>query len=200
VGDFDEIIFATGYRRSNPFLVDYHNSTIVGTDEPEVEVAPIVTDGTHLRSLHWTGHYISDPTLAFTGGSPFNLVRFQALVFAKVWSGKAKLPCEERLWAEYAGAKRSFERENFSSLGQEALTRLFIVWLNNASLEFGGRLLSPRPLQDREAFVYWSSKAWEPDFTSSANFVEYENVPRSEWGPLPPALQGLKSSDADEDW
>lgn len=43
-------------------------STIKGLDEPETEVAPIITDGTHLRSLHWTGHYIDDPTIAFAHG------------------------------------------------------------------------------------------------------------------------------------
>lgn len=42
--------------------MDY--STIKGRDEPETKVAPIITDGTHVRSLHWTGHYIADPTLA----------------------------------------------------------------------------------------------------------------------------------------
>lgn len=45
------------------------SSTIVGSDEPDVVVAPIITDGTHIRSLHWTGHYIPDPTLAFAQGA-----------------------------------------------------------------------------------------------------------------------------------
>lgn len=82
-----QIILATGYRRSNPFLVDFHNryesineirpltihsscvgSTITSLEEPETKVAPIITDGTHVRSLHWTGHYIDDPTLALTTG------------------------------------------------------------------------------------------------------------------------------------
>lgn len=82
-----QIIFATGFRTSLPFLADYHNkcelylvpsstlladavaflaSTIKGHEEPDTKLAPIITDGTHLRSLHWTGHYIEDPTLAFT--------------------------------------------------------------------------------------------------------------------------------------
>ncbi|KAF9502620.1 hypothetical protein BS47DRAFT_1177804, partial [Hydnum rufescens UP504] len=92
IGGFDEIIFATGYLRSHPFLVDFHNSSIIGRDEPEVKVAPIITDGTHLRSLHWTGHYINDPTLAFTNVRPWTLGRYQSLGFAKTWSGKARLP------------------------------------------------------------------------------------------------------------
>jgi len=44
-------------------------SSITGFSEPETLVAPIITDGTHLRSLHWTGHYINDPTLAVAAGT-----------------------------------------------------------------------------------------------------------------------------------
>jgi len=201
VGNFDEIIFATGFRRSNPFLADYHNSTIIGTEEPEVKVAPIITDGTHIRSLHWTGHYINDPTLAITGGTSFILVRYQALAFAKVWSGKAKLPNEARMWEEYPGAKRMSQIEPFGTPGQQALTRLFITWLNNASLEFGGRLISPWPIENREQMVYFADKVLEPGYTSSANFVEYENMPRDAWGTLPPTLkEGSGDYWADEDW
>lgn len=43
---------------------EFFSSTIVGFDEPETKIAPLITDGTHVRSLHWTGHYIDDPTLA----------------------------------------------------------------------------------------------------------------------------------------
>lgn len=44
--------------------------TIVGTDEPDVEVPPLLTDGVgeRVRSIHWTGHYIPDPTLVFAPG------------------------------------------------------------------------------------------------------------------------------------
>ncbi|KAF8309304.1 FAD/NAD(P)-binding domain-containing protein [Clavulina sp. PMI_390] len=66
---FDTIILATGHRRSLPYLVGLHNSTIRGRDEPETVVDPIITDGTHVRSLHWTGHYIADPTLLFCNGA-----------------------------------------------------------------------------------------------------------------------------------
>lgn len=52
-----------------PYAISY--STIVGYETPDTKVAPIITDGTHLRSLHWTGHYIPDPTLAFMNGTNF---------------------------------------------------------------------------------------------------------------------------------
>jgi len=186
IGGFDEIIFATGYRRSNPFLIDFHNSSIIGRDEPEVKVAPIITDGSHLRSLHWTGHYIDDPTLAFTNVRAWTMGRFQSLGFAKAWSGKARLPSREQMWAEYPGATRSLFSGEFGSLGEEARNRLWLVWLNNASLEFGGRLVSPWPIEYREAFVYYANTAWEAGYTTSRNFTEYENTPRDQWttGPI----------------
>ena len=80
-----------------------------------------------MRSLHWTGHYIDDPTLAFATSRGFNIPRrfvralispvilvvwdmaaFQSLGIAKVWSGKARLPSAERMWKEYPGAGNDF--------------------------------------------------------------------------------------------
>ncbi|KAF9511431.1 hypothetical protein BS47DRAFT_1486839 [Hydnum rufescens UP504] len=153
---------------------------------------PIITDGTHLRSLHWTGHYINDPTLAFTNVRPWTLGRYQSLGFAKTWSGKARLPSQEQMWAEYPGAKSSVTSHAFGSLAEEAQNRQWVAWLNNASLEFGGRLVSPWPIElrtlfstraiaYREAFVYYANTAWEAGYTTSRNFTEYENTPRDQW-------------------
>ncbi|KAF9511430.1 hypothetical protein BS47DRAFT_1383429 [Hydnum rufescens UP504] len=207
IGGFDEIIFATGYLRSHPFLVDFHNSSIIGRDEPEVKVAPIITDGTHLRSLHWTGHYINDPTLAFTNVRPWTLGRYQSLGFAKTWSGKARLPNQEQMWAEYPGAKNIVSIHPFGSLLEQAESRLWVAWLNNASLEFGGRLVSPWPIEYREAFVYYANTAWEAGYTTSRNFTEYENTPRDQWrtetiARIPPADEGACDWEwgCEEDW
>jgi len=105
------------------------------------------------------------------------------------------------MWEEYPGAKRMSQIEPFGTPGQQALTRLFITWLNNASLEFGGRLISPWPIENREQMVYFADKVLEPGYTSSANFVEYENMPRDAWGTLPPTLkEGSGDYWADEDW
>lgn len=62
----DRIIFATGFGYSFPFLPQYHNSSI-RCDEGVSGGAlhPIVTDGTHVRSLHLDLFYIEEPTLAF---------------------------------------------------------------------------------------------------------------------------------------
>lgn len=59
-----------------------------------------------------------------------------------------------------------------------AVVRQFVVWLNNESLELGGRLVNPWPLQyvqylvlsvvvshfllsKREIFVYYANLEWE---------------------------------------
>ena len=66
----DHILLATGYRYSYPFLPIYHNSSLgVNDTAPTDGVQPIVTDGTHLRSLHLDAFYIPDPTLGFINGS-----------------------------------------------------------------------------------------------------------------------------------
>ncbi|KAF8312913.1 FAD/NAD(P)-binding domain-containing protein [Clavulina sp. PMI_390] len=142
VSGYDYIIFATGYRRSNPFLLDLHNSTIQGLAEPETRIAPIITDGTHVRSLHWTGHYIDDPTLGIMKALPWTIARYQALGFARVWAGKARLPSQERMWATYPGAGKELKALHGS---EEHAARYFITWLNNEALEFGGAFVEHYP-------------------------------------------------------
>lgn len=50
---------------------------------------------------------------------PWTLGRFQALAFAKTWSGKALLPSTEKMWSEYPGPKRSLFKGGFGELGEE---------------------------------------------------------------------------------
>ena len=66
ISGIDHIIFATGYRYSFPFLPQYHNSSL-GRNEtaPRSLQQPLVTDGTHLRSLHLDLFYIEEPTIGF---------------------------------------------------------------------------------------------------------------------------------------
>lgn len=82
----------------------------------------------HLRSLHWTGHYIPDPTLALATGMNHQYYRvshqqltfgcpahswdtgvYQALTFAKTFGRKARLPSIPRMWKEYPGAGKELE-------------------------------------------------------------------------------------------
>ncbi|KAJ7028600.1 FAD/NAD-P-binding domain-containing protein [Mycena alexandri] len=122
----DEMILATGFRGYAWFPP---NST---TKRPE--------------NIHWTGHYIPDPTLAYTFGRPWTLGRYQSYGLAKVWEGSARLPTseqmklEEEYWREWLG---------------EAVFRRYITWLNNASLEHGGRFVEPPPIENLEVLKYY---------------------------------------------
>ncbi|KAJ6555342.1 FAD/NAD-P-binding domain-containing protein [Mycena vulgaris] len=122
----DEIILATGFRG---YALFPPNST---TRRPE--------------NIHWTGHYIPDPTLAYTFGRPWTLGRYQSYGLAKVWEGSARLPTseqmklEEEYWREWLG---------------EAVFRRYITWLNNASLEHGGRFVEPPPIENLEMLKYY---------------------------------------------
>ena len=79
-----------------------------------------------------------------------------------------------------------------------------MVWLNNESLEFGGRLVTPWPIENREKFVYYAEQAWEAGYTTSDNFTRWENVPRREWkvvgGEQGPGQQLRGEADIEEDW
>ncbi|KAJ7339931.1 FAD/NAD-P-binding domain-containing protein [Mycena albidolilacea] len=124
----DEIIFATGYRSHALYPA---NTT---TRRPE--------------NISWTGHYIPDPTLAFTIGRPWTIGRYQSYGFAKVWEGSAPLPPPEQM-----------PEEPNPSTGMwfpEALFRRYITWLNDASLEHGGRFVEPPPVENVELLKYYA--------------------------------------------
>ncbi|KAF8311493.1 FAD/NAD(P)-binding domain-containing protein [Clavulina sp. PMI_390] len=178
---FDAIILATGYRKSFPFLVGFHNSTIKGRDEPETVVAPIITDGTHLRSLHWTGHYIDDPTLMICTAGPWRDAAgtYLALGAARVWSGKARLPSIAKMWKSYPGAAHVLEELFVSS---QVRNRLLITWLNNEILEFGGSLVQPPSVDELlEIGQYWVAKEDPKEFGAFFERPILAERPRHEW-------------------
>jgi MFS transporter, ACS family, pantothenate transporter len=98
----DRIVVCTGYQFSFPFLREYHrdNSTPENADD-----TTLVTCGQQMHNLHKDIFYIPDPTLSFIGVpfyvATFTLFEFQAIAVAAVYSGKAKLPNEEVMRAEY---------------------------------------------------------------------------------------------------
>ncbi|KAG6852181.1 hypothetical protein C0991_002328, partial [Blastosporella zonata] len=102
----DSIIFATGFRYTFPFLPQYHNSSITTSDDDSsAHPRPIVTDGTHLRSLWLDIFYIEEPTLGFVNmniGTPqsFTYAEYIAVALTKVWAGKAFLPSTSELWRQ----------------------------------------------------------------------------------------------------
>jgi len=182
----DEIILATGYRRSNAFLGALRERIIPSKDTPKPAPSPDAPDvfgGNELRSLHWTGHYIPDPTLAFSNIRPWTLGRYQSLALAKVWQGTARLPTEKEMWEQYNDTSGRWNRFRglFGTIPSEAIHRQYVVWLNNESLELGGQLVEPWPVQNREAFSYYANQLWEAGYISRDNFTRFDNLPADEW-------------------
>ncbi|KAJ7449225.1 hypothetical protein FB451DRAFT_1287859 [Mycena latifolia] len=139
--DVTRVIFATGFRYSFPFLPQFHNSS-------SSTVQPIVTDGTHLRSLHHDFLYIEEPTIGFLnmnwGMQSFTYAEYLSLALAKVWSRKAVLPGTAELWRTYD--ERVKDQGGYGRhlqfLGGErtaASIRFFVGWLNDAAVKFGGK-------------------------------------------------------------
>ncbi|KAJ7433059.1 FAD/NAD-P-binding domain-containing protein [Mycena galericulata] len=126
----DEIILATGFQGHALFPP---NAT---TRQPE--------------NIHWTGHYIPDPTLAYTFGRPWTLGRYQSYGLAKVWAGSARLPTSAQMKLE-----SELEEEYWREWLGEAVFRRYITWLNNASLEHGGRFVEPPPIENVEVLRYF---------------------------------------------
>lgn len=72
----DHVLFATGYRYTFPFLPEYHDPSLGRDGEvPEDHLQPIISDGSHVRSLHLDVFYIDNPTLAFTNGTYVQALR-----------------------------------------------------------------------------------------------------------------------------
>jgi hypothetical protein len=84
---------------------------------------PLVTDGSHVRSLHFDMLYIEEPTLGFInrlypslyfpsptnrtidlvnlGMQSFIWCEFAALALSQVWAGKAHPPSPDEMWKLY---------------------------------------------------------------------------------------------------
>ncbi|KAF5346469.1 hypothetical protein D9756_010066 [Leucocoprinus leucothites] len=163
--DINYILFATGFRYSYPFLPEYHNPALGRTDEAPVDgLQPIVTDGSHLRSLHLDTFYINNPTLAFVNAnkviSAFTYAEFQALAISMVWAGKAHLPARDEMWRWYQ--KRVEESggygKYFSSLGKREaqMRRFFQGWLNAAAAKYGGRQIDGLSFESSEIHTLWN--------------------------------------------
>ncbi|KAK0496782.1 hypothetical protein EDD18DRAFT_176503 [Armillaria luteobubalina] len=162
----DHIIFSTGFKYSFPFLGQYHNSSLGPNDRAQPGTPqPIVTDGTHLRSLHLDVFYIEEPTIGFininVGMQSFSYAEFTSLALAKVWSNKAKIPSTPTLWRlheertreqggygrhfQFLGAKRNREK-----------IRFFVAWLNDAAVRYGGRQIDAAP-SNTEVLAIWAA-------------------------------------------
>ncbi|KAJ7163861.1 hypothetical protein C8R43DRAFT_988994 [Mycena crocata] len=150
LADIDNIIFSTGYRYTYPFLPQYHNSSIGSNEEGPVDrPQPLVTDGSHFRSLYRDFIYIEEPTLGFIN-MHLNTVTFTfgeviAVALARVWSGTAKLPNQAEMWKLYH--EEVVSRGGYTKLlpflgkRQEEYARFFAAWLNDSAHRYGGKLV-----------------------------------------------------------
>ncbi|KAF8589628.1 FAD/NAD(P)-binding domain-containing protein [Ramaria rubella] len=165
LSDIDEVILATGFRRSNPFLVDHHNATFLGKPY-DFEFAPILTDGSSIHSVAFSGHYIDDPTLVF-GSGPWTHGILQGTAFARVWKGAARLPPREALWDEYyarEGGKHSNMIMPFGFPVTEVVHRRLVTWINNEAYLHGGTLVKFYPIVLREILLNFKEReADRPD-------------------------------------
>jgi len=140
--NIDRIIIATGYYCTFPFLSEYHVDSVPPS---EADTKVLVSDGTQTHNLHKDIFYIPDPTLAFVGVpyhiATFSLFDFQAITVAAIFSGKAHLPSEADMRAEYneklarKGAGRSFH----SLRGQDVdYVDDLLAWINKDIVAAGG--------------------------------------------------------------
>ncbi|KAF6752068.1 hypothetical protein DFP72DRAFT_905992 [Ephemerocybe angulata] len=153
ISGLDHVIFGTGYRYTYPFLPQ------------KASVQPLITDGSHIRSLYLDAFYIPDPTLLFINGSRLQYAEFVSLAAAKVWSSAADFPDASALWAWYDKAvvdRLGFGRQ-FQFYGTErtqAALRFFVGWLNDAATKYGGKQIDNLPAENAEISKIWSSARW----------------------------------------
>ncbi|KAF8953876.1 hypothetical protein BDZ97DRAFT_572300 [Flammula alnicola] len=166
ISGIDRILFATGFRYTYPFLPQYHNSSLGANDTaPADGIQPIVTDGTHLRSLYLDAFYIPDPTLTFInanfGMQSFTYSEFISLAIAKIWSGTADFPSTQELWRRYdkLHKERKGYGRHFQWLGaiktHENL-RFFQGWLNDAAVKYGGKQIDGLSKDQAQISALWA--------------------------------------------
>ncbi|KAF7326244.1 Dimethylaniline monooxygenase [Mycena kentingensis (nom. inval.)] len=158
----DEVIFATGYR-ANTFL-------------------PNMVDPRNYSNLHWTGHYIHDPTLAYMHAlRPWTHGPYQSQAFARVWAGKARLPSHEIMQREYFEKKYAFGSSAFDLLPQEAGLRMFVGWLNSEAVELGGRMVALPNHEIREIVAHYTSLNWRMGFINHDQYAAFDQLARKDW-------------------
>ncbi|KAJ3796860.1 hypothetical protein GGU11DRAFT_111910 [Lentinula aff. detonsa] len=178
---FDRIIFATGFRYAFPFLPQYHNASLrsnetipAGSGRPQ----PLITDGTHIRSLHLDSFYIEEPTIGFInmnlGIESFMYSEFAASAIAKVWAGEAKLPSTQEMWDQHwqrvidAGGAYGGQFMYLGSAKEAALVRYIIGWLNEDAVKYGGHQIDGPSENRHQVFLVWVVAQF-PDYNVKSN-------------------------------
>ncbi|KAJ6565533.1 FAD/NAD-P-binding domain-containing protein [Mycena vulgaris] len=133
-----------------------------------------------MDNLHWTGHYIHDPTLAYANTArAWTHGRYQSYGFAKVWTGTARLPSHKKMWQDYQDKKYQFGGP-LDIFSQQALVRQYVSWLNSESLELGGPFVEPLPVDTRNRRLLLG-RPLEKSLVSLENYTRFDDLPSSEW-------------------
>ncbi|KAF7362502.1 Dimethylaniline monooxygenase [Mycena venus] len=196
LSDIDHIIFSTGYQYTFPFLPQYHNSSIGLHEEgPADRPQPLVTDGSHYRSLYRDFIYIEEPTLGFMnmnlGTVTWSMGEYFAIGLARVWSGTAKLPNQQDMWKDYrkAVAERGGYGKGVLYFKHREFVSFFCGWLNTAAFEFGGKTvngLDPEFFEIMKTFLTAFFANRNPVKIPSMNSTEGFVAPAATAGDLDP--------------
>ncbi|KAF2769696.1 FAD/NAD(P)-binding domain-containing protein [Teratosphaeria nubilosa] len=116
-----QVILATGYHVSFPFMRQYHDDE---KSPAEADEEVLVTDGQQTHNLHKDIFYIPDPTLSFIGVpyhvATFSFFEFQAQALAQVLAGRVTLPQTDVMRKEYnEKLRRKGAGREFHSLKKE---------------------------------------------------------------------------------
>ncbi|WWC97685.1 hypothetical protein V866_004569 [Kwoniella sp. B9012] len=133
----DHIIFCTGYQYSYPFLPQFHRdpNSPQAPNSPE----PLVECGDQVLNLYRDVFYIPDPTLTFIGisvnTSAFSFFEYQSISIARVFSGKARLPNQEKqrdaLEKVIAKKGKGKFRHFMGQEGEREYVRDTVAWINS---------------------------------------------------------------------
>ncbi|KAJ4415501.1 hypothetical protein N0V82_007303 [Gnomoniopsis sp. IMI 355080] len=140
--DIHQVIVASGYQTTYPFLKGLESETIPYEEADENII--ITADKCVTHNLHKDIFYIPDPTLSFVGvpyyTSTFSMFDFQAEVVARVYAGLSNLPSEDTMKAQYKARKaKGAKGKEFHSLIKNQVPYMedILRWANEGVEERG---------------------------------------------------------------
>ncbi|KAH9828349.1 dimethylaniline monooxygenase [Teratosphaeria destructans] len=154
-----QVILATGYHVSFPFMRQYHDDEKISAEADE-EV--LVTDGQQTHNLYKDILYIPDPTLSFIGVpyhvATFSFFEFQAQALAQVLAGRVTLPQTDVMRAEYnEKLRRKGAGREFHSLKKEgdeiAYVDELVRMVNEGSVDGQGLQMTGHTVKFHESYA-----------------------------------------------
>ncbi|KAF9269770.1 FAD/NAD(P)-binding domain-containing protein [Marasmius fiardii PR-910] len=166
ISGVDHIIFSTGFRYTYPFFPQYLNPTLGPNDTArDGSIQPLVTDGSHVRSLYLDMFYIEEPTIGFininAGMQSFVYGEYLAVSLASVWNNRAKLPTTKEMWRRYhkhLDEKGGYSK-HFQFLGSQVahdMMRYLVGWVNEAAVKNGGKQIDGPSVANNEILAIWA--------------------------------------------